>query len=129
MRTHGNAVLVIWRKRYHVDRAQAVPGRGDVVSSICRPSKGRNGVSQNEAEDLLRWAAQTHEIGLAVTHSRYQQHSAYLLRHSELPGFSSREQSLLSRIVLSHRRKIVLPVGAARERFRNGVPFVRVADG
>ncbi len=96
-------------KRYHVDLSQASRVENTAIEFF-RQVEQKWGLP-SEAENLLRWAAQTHEIGLAVTHSRYQQHSAYLLRHSELPGFSSREQSLLSKIVLSHRRKIVVPVG------------------
>ncbi len=54
---------------------------------------------------LLTWAAQLHEIGLAVSHSQYQKHGAYLLRHADLSGFSRQEQAVLAVLVLGHRRK------------------------
>jgi exopolyphosphatase/guanosine-5'-triphosphate,3'-diphosphate pyrophosphatase len=56
---------------------------------------------------VLRWAAQLHEIGLAVAHAQYHKHGAYLIENGDLPGFSRHEQQLLGRLVRAHRRKIV----------------------
>lgn len=55
----------------------------------------------------LRWAAQLHEVGMAVAHAQYHKHGAYLVEQGELPGFSRHEQELVGRLVRSHRRKIV----------------------
>ena len=54
---------------------------------------------------VLTWAARLHEIGLAVAHSQYQRHGAYLVAHADLSGFSRAEQALLASLVLGHRRK------------------------
>ena len=62
----------------------------------------------NEEGALLEWAALIHEIGLFVSHSQYQKHGAYLILHSDLPGFSRREQEELSVIIETHRRKLPL---------------------
>ena len=61
-------------------------------------------------EDLktIRWAARLHEVGLAIAHSQYHKHGAYLLSNSDMPGFSRQEQVLLSILVRLHRRKIFL---------------------
>ena len=56
-------------------------------------------------ESYLGWAAQIHEIGLAISHSQFHKHSAYLVQYSDMPGFSNREQQILSMLVRSHRRK------------------------
>lgn len=64
---------------------------------------------QLDGEDnqlLLTWAAQLHEIGLAIAHSGYQKHGAYLLENSDMPGFSSTEQKRLAALVRGHRRKL-----------------------
>jgi exopolyphosphatase/guanosine-5'-triphosphate,3'-diphosphate pyrophosphatase len=53
----------------------------------------------------LSWAARLHEIGLAIAHSGYHKHGAYLLENSDMPGFSMRGQMILSILVRSHRRK------------------------
>ena len=62
----------------------------------------------DKKEDLkmIRWAAQLHEIGLAIAHSQYHKHGAYLLSNSDMPGFSRQEQTVLSILVRLHRRKI-----------------------
>jgi exopolyphosphatase/guanosine-5'-triphosphate,3'-diphosphate pyrophosphatase len=54
---------------------------------------------------LLGWAAQLHEIGLTISHSRYHRHSGYLVENSDLPGFTREEQNLLAALVRLHRRK------------------------
>lgn len=57
---------------------------------------------------FLGWAARLHEIGLAISHSQFHRHGAYLLEHSDLPGFSCPEQRLLAFLVRAHRRKFPL---------------------
>ncbi len=57
---------------------------------------------------MLRWAARLHEVGLAIAHSQYHKHGAYLLAHSDMPGFSRQEQRALSFLVRVHRRKFPL---------------------
>ena len=59
---------------------------------------------------MLRWAVLLHQIGLAISHSQYHKHGAYLLTHSDLPGFSRQEQHILSLLVRAHRRKFPLEV-------------------
>jgi len=70
-----------------------------------------NGVAQSlnltsDDSDLLRRAACLHEIGLAISHSGYHRHGAYLLQHSDIPGFSQIDQNHLSHLVAHHRRKL-----------------------
>ena len=54
---------------------------------------------------FLDWASRLHEIGLAISHSQFHRHGAYLLEHSDLAGFSRPEQRLLAFLVRAHRRK------------------------
>jgi exopolyphosphatase/guanosine-5'-triphosphate,3'-diphosphate pyrophosphatase len=44
---------------------------------------------------LLNWSARLHEIGLALSHNGYHKHGAYLVDHSDMPGFSSQDQQTL----------------------------------
>ena len=60
----------------------------------------------SDDSDLLRRAAYLHEIGLAISHSGYHKHSAYLLQHSDIAGFSQIDQNYLSHLVAHHRRKL-----------------------
>jgi exopolyphosphatase/guanosine-5'-triphosphate,3'-diphosphate pyrophosphatase len=61
---------------------------------------------QLDADDrrLLGWASRIHEIGLAVAHSQYHQHGAYLIEHSDIAGFSRTEQQFISALVRNQRR-------------------------
>lgn len=71
--------------------------------------------------DLLYWASLTHEIGMIISHKHYNRHSAYLLRNSDLPGFSQGEQEKLSLLTSAHRgklKKTILDDFPAKERSR-----------
>ena len=57
-------------------------------------------------KSLLLWAGQVFEIGQAIAHSHYQKHGAYLIEHSDMPGFSSTMQTQLGLLVKAHRRKL-----------------------
>lgn len=60
----------------------------------------------SEDNDLLRRAAYLHEIGLAISHSGYHHHSAYLLEFSDIPGFSQVDQLRMAQLARNHRRKL-----------------------
>lgn len=91
-------------KRYSVDKRQAK----QVVSTshhLFEQVKATLGFTNDDA-DLLRWAAFLHEMGLAISHSGYHRHSAYLLEHSDIPGFSHIDQKRMAQLMLNHRHKL-----------------------
>lgn len=55
---------------------------------------------------MLLWAAQLHEIGLAIGHASYHHHGEYLILHSDLHGFSRNDQQVLATLVRYHRGKL-----------------------
>jgi len=62
----------------------------------------------------LIWAARLHEVGLVVSQTGYHKHGAYLVEYADMPGFTTREQRNMSKLILSQKgslRKIqdVLP--------------------
>jgi exopolyphosphatase / guanosine-5'-triphosphate,3'-diphosphate pyrophosphatase len=63
-------------------------------------------LDRSEAKQYLSWASRLHEIGLEISHTGFQRHGAYILENADMPGFSKQEQTLLSVLVLTHRRKI-----------------------
>jgi len=94
--------------RYQLDVEHAARVR-DSAERI-RAQVGESwGLEDEDLRRLLRWAAQLHEIGLAISHSGHHKHGGYLLSHLDLPGFSRGEQQRLAALVRSHRRK--LPLG------------------
>lgn len=57
-------------------------------------------------KSILYWATLLHEIGLSINFSQIQKHSAYILEHSDLPGFNEEEQLLLATLVRYHRKTV-----------------------
>lgn len=90
--------------RYHVDRAQATRVADTAATLLAQVATGL--VLSEEDGALLRWAALAHETGTAISHSGFHKHGAYILRHSDLPGFSRQEQERLALLVGAHRRRI-----------------------
>lgn len=62
--------------------------------------------SRGLAKEILGWAADLHEIGLAIAHHGYHKHGAYILLNGDLDGFSQTEQGLVSFLVLNHRKRL-----------------------
>lgn len=91
-------------KRYHVDRKQAARVEATALIALAQVKESW-GLEAGRFHEMLSWAARSHEIGLAVAHSQFHKHSAYLLQHSDLPGFTRLEQQLLAFLVRGHRRK------------------------
>jgi exopolyphosphatase/guanosine-5'-triphosphate,3'-diphosphate pyrophosphatase len=54
------------------------------------------------AHHLLR-GAMLHEVGLAVSHTGAHKHAAYIVENADMPGFTAREQRLMSMIVLGQK--------------------------
>jgi exopolyphosphatase/guanosine-5'-triphosphate,3'-diphosphate pyrophosphatase len=55
---------------------------------------------------LIGWASQLLEIGLSISYSGYHKHSAYIVAHADMPGFSREDQELLAAIIYGYRRKV-----------------------
>jgi exopolyphosphatase/guanosine-5'-triphosphate,3'-diphosphate pyrophosphatase len=90
--------------RYNIDEAQAQRVDRTAQALLNQSLKSWN-LADPEFAWMLSWAAQIHEIGLAVSHSGFHKHGAYLIENSDLSGFSRQEQRLLAALVRGHRRK------------------------
>ena len=94
----------LFMKRYHIDGRQAERVRTAahaLFDKLCPRSP--------ESEELrlaLGWAADLHEIGLSISHDAYHRHTAYVLQHADMPGFSNAEQDLLALLTLGHQGKL-----------------------
>lgn len=93
------------QERYRVDRDQATNVEKTAIT-LWKQVAFEWGLNAEEFEDLLRWSAQLHELGLSIAHNQYHKHGAYLLQFSEMPGFSRQTQLEMATIVRCHRRKI-----------------------
>lgn len=104
-------------RRFEVDLEQAARVRGSALA-LLEPLREAWALNHPNHALILGWAADLHEIGLAVAHTQYQKHGAYLLRNADLSGFTRQEQDVLAALVYGHRRKfpdeafLELPHGA-----------------
>ena len=93
------------RGRVDSDHAERVAATAlSLLEQVRKPWE----MEDEEHVQYLEWAAHLHEIGLAIAHSGYHKHGAYVLQHADMPGFSRTDQSLLAALVRGHRRKFPL---------------------
>ena len=98
-------------RRYSLDEAQAERVAGAARALLEQVQKSWR-LEDEEWARALEWAARLHEIGLAIAHSQYHKHGAYVLRYADLAGFSRSGQELLAALVSGHRRKFPTKVFA-----------------
>lgn len=91
-------------ERYHVDTIQSE--RVAATAAGCFRQVEKRWKLEPADALVLDWAARLHEIGLAVSHSGYHKHGAYLVQHGDLAGFSSTEQRRVALLIRAHRRAI-----------------------
>ena len=91
-------------RRFDVDTEHAGHVRATALN-LLEQLRDAWGLRHPNNSKMLSWAADLHEIGLAVSHSQYQKHGAYLLGSADLSGFTRQEQDVLAALVLGHRRK------------------------
>ncbi|MFO8045055.1 MAG: exopolyphosphatase [Halomonas sp.] len=95
--------LELLERRYGVDERQAT-NVATSAAALFDQVRDAWGLDDDQAR-FLGWASRLHEIGLAISHSQFHRHGAYLLEHSDMAGFSRPEQRLLAFLVRAHRRK------------------------
>lgn len=84
------------RFRADADRAGRVANAALALYARLKPA-------DEGGEKYLRWAALLHEIGLAVSHTGFHKHSAYIIENADLPGFTTREQRLMATLALAQK--------------------------
>jgi exopolyphosphatase/guanosine-5'-triphosphate,3'-diphosphate pyrophosphatase len=97
-------------KRYGVDVEQAERVRATALRGFAQVNTAWG--LGDQLRELLGWAAQLHEVGLAIAHTDYHRHGSYLAQHSNLTGFSREEQLIVSTLILGHRRKLTANTAA-----------------
>src|SRR5690606_10894492 len=91
-------------QRYHVD-----PRQSERVKQLALHFFNQLTLQHDEKEEIIRtlgWAANLHEIGISIAHDDYHKHSAYILAHADMPGFSNDDQALLALLAQGHHGKI-----------------------
>lgn len=103
-------------KRYYVDHKQANRVL-DSSSSFFEQLKFDWKLKQDDLRVLLHSAALLHETGLQVHTRAYHHHSAYILQHSDLPGFNQQQQDVLVTLVQNCRKRPKGPFNTGQNLF------------
>ena len=113
-----DATVLSMMARYQIDRNQAARVT-DWTTTAFEQVKSCWGLESIHGE-LLYWIAQLHEVGLSIAHDGYQRHSAYILEHADMPGFSRQEQQFMAVVAGLQRRRISLDqISALPSRLRD----------
>jgi exopolyphosphatase / guanosine-5'-triphosphate,3'-diphosphate pyrophosphatase len=85
-------------QRFHADqqRSNRVADTASALYAQLKPA------SDKHARHLY-WGALLHEVGLVVSQTDYHKHGAYLIENADLPGFTTREQRTMGRLILSQK--------------------------
>jgi len=89
-------------KRYHVESTHAHRVER-LALKLFEQLAGGDKAQREYPMQMLSWAARLHEIGFTVAHTGYHKHSAYIIGHADMHGFSKMKQAHLSLLVLAHR--------------------------
>jgi exopolyphosphatase / guanosine-5'-triphosphate,3'-diphosphate pyrophosphatase len=96
-------------EHYHVDVEQAQRVE-QTAHQLHRRVAAAWRLDEPELVRALSWAAQLHEIGLALSYRSYHKHGAYLVSNSDMTGFSTDDQILVAGLIRCHRRKLPEPL-------------------
>jgi len=99
------ATVAQFMQRYHVHALQA-QRVGALAFTLLRRLAADSDAPDEASARIIAWATKLHEIGISVAYSGYHKHSAYIINHADMPGFSRDEQAQLALLVQSHRRSL-----------------------
>lgn len=92
-------------ERFRLDRGQGLRVEA-TASGLLDQVRYAWELHHPEYEQLLGWAARLHELGLCVSYSGFHMHGAYLVEHTDMPGFSHDQQAFLAALIAAHRRRL-----------------------
>ena len=92
-------------KRYNIDLKQAQRVKQAALALFAQLEL-KSTPETEELSKALGWAADLHEVGLSIAHNDYHKHTAYVLGHADMPGFSKDDQSLLAFLSLGQQGRL-----------------------
>lgn len=93
------------QQRYQLDQAYGEQV-ATLTSHLLEQCGGSDWVEEPHAEMLLRSAAHLHEIGLSIDFKHGGEHSAYLLQHLDLPGYTRAQKHYIGEIARRYREQL-----------------------
>ncbi len=85
-------------QRFHTDE-----GRAKRVADVAALLYAQLKPASDLYTRYLYWSGLLHEVGMAVSHSGYHKHGGYMIANADLPGFTTREQRVMSILILGQK--------------------------
>ncbi len=85
-------------QKFHVDERRANRVADDALALYVQTKPATEEYTRH-----LYWSALLHEVGLVVSQTGYHKHAAYMIENADLPGFTTREQKVMSRLIVAHK--------------------------
>jgi exopolyphosphatase/guanosine-5'-triphosphate,3'-diphosphate pyrophosphatase len=85
-------------QKFHVDEARA-----DRVAEYAGALYAQMKPVGDAYNRLLYWSALLHEVGVVVSQTGYHKHACYMVENADLPGFTTREQKAMSRLIVAQK--------------------------
>ncbi|MFT6919072.1 MAG: exopolyphosphatase/guanosine-5'-triphosphate,3'-diphosphate pyrophosphatase [Cognaticolwellia sp.] len=92
-------------QRFHIDQQHADSVKRQICTLFSQ-LKSTWHLPEGNALELLLASGDLHEIGLLLEYKYHQQHSAYILTHADLAGFSQSDRQLLVSLVTLYKGDI-----------------------
>jgi len=89
--------------RAFLQRFQADENRAGRTADIASTLYARLKPGGDAYTRLLYWSGLLHEAGMAVSHSGYHKHGAYMIENADLSGFNNRDQRTMSQLILGQK--------------------------
>ncbi|MBQ5963882.1 Ppx/GppA phosphatase family protein [Massilia sp. ZL223] len=97
-RDRRDAAIRACLRRFDVD-----PQRAMRTAGIAAAMYERLQPQGDNLHHYLAWSSMLHEVGLAVSMTGAHKHGAYIVENADLAGFTTREQRLMSTLVLGQK--------------------------
>lgn len=108
---------------FHIDMSRA-NRVADMVKSIYQQLKPASDTYLR----LLYWSAMLHEVGMVVSHTGYHKHGAYMIENADMAGFTTSEQRIMSKLILSQKGNLrKISEGLIEMDFAKAVLALRLA--
>jgi len=93
-------------RKHDVDIEHAARVKGQAKELFMQVNKTLDIKKASPLASLLEWAALLHEVGLSISFSGFHRHSAYILQHTNMPGFNSEQQQVIATLARYQRKAL-----------------------
>ncbi|MBA5605047.1 Ppx/GppA family phosphatase [Duganella sp. FT3S] len=112
-----------FQQKFHVDE-----GRAERVANDALALYGQMKPATDTYTRPLFWSALLHEVGMVVSQTGYHKHAAYMIENADLPGFTTREQKTMSRLIVAQKGNLrKVGEALAESDFAKAVVALRLA--